>query len=81
MMGLLDSMNDGIAVILDAPQLNMVAMLVSLQKRVGGLQARRDRIANTAQIDDTDVAHLTIKGNMRMPNDNDISLAAGQPLL
>src|SRR5207247_10520226 len=73
--------DDGLAVILYAPQVGAVALLVGLQKDIGRLEARRDRIADAAQIDDTDAAHLTIERHMGMPDDDHVRLAANQPLL
>src|SRR6266571_2843469 len=78
---MLDGFDDGLAVVIDAPQLDAVAMLLGIQKHIGCLQARRDRIADAAQIDDMDSAHLTIERNMGMPDDDQIRLAASQPPL
>ena len=56
-------------------------MLVGIKKHIGRLQARRDRIADAAQIDDMDPANPTIERNMGMPDDDQVRLAASQPLL
>ena len=78
---MLDGFDDGLAVVIHAPQLNAVALLVGIQKHIGRLQARRDRIADAAQIDGTSPANLTIEGNMGMPDDDQVCLAASQPPL
>ena len=56
-------------------------MLVGIKKHIGRLQARRDWIADAAQIDDMDPAYLTIERNMGMPDDDQVRLAASQSLL
>src|SRR6266702_2525471 len=81
MTGLLDGFDNCLAVVIHAPQLDAVAMLVGLKKRIGRLQARRDRIADAAQIDDMSIAHLTIERNMGMTHDDQVCLTASQPLL
>ena len=48
----LDSFDNCLTVVIHAPQLDAVAMLVGIQKGIGRLEARRDRIADAAQIDD-----------------------------
>ena len=81
MTGLLDGFDDGLAVVIHAPQLNAVALLVGIQKHIGRLQARRDRIADAAQIDGTYPANLTIERNMCVPYDDHVCLAASQSAL
>ena len=78
---LLDGFDNCLAVVIHAPQLDAVAMLVGIKQHIGRLQAQRDRIADAAQIDDMDPANLTIERNMGMPDDDQIRLAASQPLL
>ena len=81
MTGVLDGFDDGLAVVIHAPQLDAVAILVGIKKHIGRLQAQRDRIADAAQIGDMYPANLTIERNMGMPDDNQVRLAASQPLL
>jgi len=56
-------------------------MLVGIKKNISSLEARRDRIANTAQIDDSYLPNLTIERNVCVPYDDQVCLAASQPLL
>ncbi len=81
MTGVLDGCDDCLAVVIHAPQLDAVALLVGIQKDIGRLEARRDRIADAAQIDDMSPANPAIERNMGMPNDNQVRLAASQPVL
>src|SRR5712691_3016568 len=81
MTGVLDGFDDCLAVVIHAPQLDAVALLVGIQKHIGRLEARRDRIADAAQIDDMPPANPTIERNMGMPDDDQVRLAASQPLL
>src|SRR5258708_33789063 len=56
-------------------------MLVGIKKHIDRMQAQRDWIADAAQIDDISPANLTIERNMGMPDDDQVRLAASQPLL
>src|SRR6266568_485058 len=78
---MLDSFDSCLTVVIHAPQLDAVALLVGIQKDIGRLQARRDRIADAAQVDGTYPANLTIERNMGMPDDDHVCLAASKPLL
>ena len=78
---MLDGFDDCLAVVIYAPQLYAVAIHVGIKKHIGSLEARRDRIADAAQIDDMYPANLTIERNMGMPDDDQVRLAASQPLL
>ena len=60
MMLLLDSFDDCLAVVIHAPQLYVVAILVGIKKNIGSLKARRDWIADAAQIDSTYPPNLSI---------------------
>jgi hypothetical protein len=77
----LDSFDHCLAVVIHAPQLDAVALLFSIQKDIGRLESRRDRIADAAQIDDVCPANPTIERNMGVPDDDEVRLAASQPLL
>ena len=77
----LDGLDHCLAVVIHAPQLYAVALHVGIQQHIARLQARRDRIADAAQIDDLDPAHLAIERNMRMPDHDQVRLAASQSLL
>ena len=78
MTGVLDGCDDCLAVVIHAPQLDAVALLVGIQKDIGRLEARRDRIADAAQIDDMSPANPAIERNMGMSNDNQVRLAASR---
>ena len=78
---MLDGFDHCLAVVIHAPQLDALAMLVGIKKHIGRLQAQRDRIADAAQIDDMDPANLTIERNMGVPYDDQVRLAASQPVL
>ena len=56
-------------------------MLVGIKQHIGRLQAKCDWIADAAEIDDMYVANLAIEWNMGMPYDDQVCLAASQPLL
>ena len=81
MMRLLDGTAHCLAIVIHAPQLYVVAMLVGIKKHIGRLEARRDRIADAAQIDNMYPANLTIERNMGMPDDDQVRLAASQSFL
>ena len=78
---LLDGFDDRLAVIIYMPQLDAVALRVGLQKHISRLQAWRDWVSHTAQIDGTNAAYLPIERHMGMPNDHQVGLAASQSLL
>ena len=78
---MLDGFDHSLAVVIHAPQLDAVAMLVGIKKHIGRLQAQRDWIADATQIDDMKPSNLTIERHMGMPDDDQVRLAASQPLL
>ena len=47
---MLDSFDNCLAVVIHAPKLDAVALLVGIQKDIGRLEARRDRIADAARL-------------------------------
>src|SRR5258706_23019 len=67
-----------LAVVIHPPQLHAIALLVSVKKHIGRLQARCDWIAHAPQIDRTDPAYLTIKRHMGVPDQDQVRLAARQ---
>jgi len=77
----LDGTDHCLAVVIHVPQLDAVALLFGIQKDIGRLEARRDRIADAAQIDDMFPTNSTIEWNMGMPDDDQVCLAACPPLL
>lgn len=81
MTRLFDSFDNCLAVIIHTPQLYAIAVFVGIKKNIGSVQPWRDRVADTTQIDDTYPPNLTIKRNMGMPYDDQVCLAASQPLL
>ena len=81
MTRVLNGSDDRFAVIFRLPQLHTIALLVSVKKHIGRLQAWCDGIADAPQIDRTDPANLTIKRHMGVPDQDQVRLAARQPSL